>query len=108
MGACAVFIDAGYAEKVFSQEHNGQMIDYGKLARLMCRSEELLRAYYYNCLPYQSNPPTEDEKAWHDKKNKFFEALEHLERFEVRLGRLIKVGVDASGKALFQQKRVDL
>ncbi|MGB4681268.1 MAG: hypothetical protein WBH65_01910 [Dethiobacteria bacterium] len=32
-----------------------------KLAEWMAGGIELLRTYYYHCLPYKSNPPTEEE-----------------------------------------------
>jgi hypothetical protein len=92
MGNCAVFVDAGYAEKVFASEHPGQRIDYAKLAKNMCMDDKLLRAYYYDCLPYQSNPPTQQEKERYDRKHKLIHALRFLPRFEVRLGQLAIVG----------------
>lgn len=61
MGVCAVYLDAGYIEKALMFEHPGSRIDYGKLANEMAGKNELLRAHYYNCLPYQSNPPTAEE-----------------------------------------------
>jgi uncharacterized LabA/DUF88 family protein len=74
----------------------------------MCGKDTLLRAYYYNCLPYQSDPPTDEEKERYDKKRKFLDALSFLPRFEVRLGHLVYAGMGADGKQIFQQKRVDL
>lgn len=108
MGACAAYMDAGYIEKVLMHEHPGVKIDYGKLSRRMAGADELLRAYYYNCLPYQSNPPTAEEKERYDKKFRFIDALNYVPRFQVRLGQLACVGIDSSGKKIFQQKRVDL
>lgn len=108
MGICAVYLDAGYIEKVLMNEHPGARIDYGKLSRLMAGHDDLLRAHYYNCLPYQSNPPTEEEKFRYDRKFKFIDALNYVPRFQVRLGQLAIVGVDAAGNNIFQQKRVDL
>ncbi|WGU40341.1 NYN domain-containing protein [Phenylobacterium sp. NIBR 498073] len=108
MAACAVFFDAGYIEKVLLREHPGKRIDYAKLAAKMAGDEALLRSYYYNCLPYQSDPPTQEEKAAYDRKVKFVDALRYLPRFEVRLGKLAKVGVGQNGRPIFQQKRVDL
>jgi uncharacterized LabA/DUF88 family protein len=105
---CAVFIDAGYAEKVFYNEHGKSWVDYGKLATSLCGKDDLLRAYYYNCLPYQSDPPTDVEKDRYKRKRRFIDALTFLPRFEVRLGQLAIVGVGADGKPIFQQKRVDL
>jgi uncharacterized LabA/DUF88 family protein len=108
MGTCAAFLDAAYIEKVLMHEHPGSWIDYGKLAREMVPKDELLRAHYYHCLPYQSNPPTVEEKERYDKKRRFTDALDYVPRFSVRLGELALVGIEATGKKIFQQKRVDL
>lgn len=69
---------------------------------------DLLRTFYYHCLPYQSNPPTEEEKQRFGQKRKFFDALRHLPRFAVREGRLAFRGYGIDGKPIFQQKRIDL
>lgn len=108
MGVCAVYLDAGYVEKVLQREHPGARVDFGKLARRMAEPNDLLRAYYYNCLPYQSPVPTPEEKQRYEKKFRFIEALSFVPRFQVRLGQLAVVGVDQNGNRLFQQKRVDL
>lgn len=107
MGVTAVFIDAGYLDKVLYRDHANARVDYEKLARLMSQPDDLLRAYYYHCMPYQSNPPTGDESARYASKHRFITALSLLPRFEVRLGRLVHRGIDAAGNAIFQQKRVD-
>lgn len=91
-------------------------IDYGKLAEEIRRivasktadSVDLLRTYFYDCLPYQGSPPTESEKERFGNKRKFFNYLQDLPRFIVREGRLVCKGKDASGQPIFQQKRVDL
>ncbi len=64
--------------------------------------------YYYNCLPYQSNTPSPDEARRYGARRKFFDALRNLDRFEVREGRLIRLGIDQTGEPIFQQKRVDM
>ncbi len=84
------------------------MIDHEKLARWACRGEDLFRAYYYDCLPYQSRTPTPDERLMMSRKQSFFKYLNRLQRFEVREGRLELRGVDNRGSRIFQQKRVDL
>lgn len=71
-------------------------------------SVDLLRTLYYDCLPYQSNPPTAQEKERFSKKRSYFDTLRNLPRFDVREGRLVFRGLDTSGKQIFQQKRVDL
>lgn len=108
MGVCAVYLDAAYVEKVLQFEHPNNRIDYGKLAMRMAGADELLRAHYYHCLPYQSSPPTAEEKARFDKRYRFIDALNYVPRFQVRLGQLAVVGIDANGRKIFQQKRVDL
>jgi uncharacterized LabA/DUF88 family protein len=93
---------------VLQNEHPQSRIDFSKLVQEMTGSDELLRAYYYNCLPFVGNPPTPEQQERFEKKRKFMDRLEHLPRFQVRLGKLALSGVDASGKPIYQQKRVDL
>jgi uncharacterized LabA/DUF88 family protein len=107
MGVTAVFIDGGYLDKVLYHDHAGARIDFEGLARVMSQPDDLLRAYYYHCLPYQSNPPTPEEQQRYSGRHRFTTRLSLLPRFEVRLGRLVCRGVDASGERIFQQKRVD-
>ncbi|MFQ5664357.1 MAG: NYN domain-containing protein [Terriglobia bacterium] len=107
MGVGAVFIDGGYLEKVLHYDHQEPKIDFERLVRLMAEPDELLRAYYYHCLPYQSNPPTEEERQRYSSRHRFITALSYLPRFEVRLGKLAYRGQDTDGNPIFQQKRVD-
>ena len=108
MGVAAVFIDGGYLDKVLRYDHANRRIDYEGLVRAMVGENDLLRAYYYHCLPYQSNPPTGDERNRYAAKHRFVTALRHIPRFEVRLGKLAYRGTDRDGQPIFQQKRVDL
>ena len=95
----AIFIDGGYLGKILQKyNHN---IDFSRLAREMSQDKEILRTYYYNCLPYQSNPPTQEEKERFSKAQKFHYALERLPRFEVREGRLARRGNE------YEQKGID-
>lgn len=103
----AVFIDGGYLDKVMYYDFQNTRVDYGKLAQELASPSALLRAYYYHCLPYRSDPPTEEEERRYQNKLGFFQRLEHLPRFQVRLGRLVKRGVNAQGEPIFVQKRVD-
>gem|GEM_PF-5972354 len=89
MGICAVFLDGGYVDKVLLHDHREPRIDLGKLSVLMAEPDELLRAYYYHCLPYQSNPPTEEEKRRFTAKHRFVTALRYLPRFECGLDSLL-------------------
>ncbi|MGD0014657.1 MAG: NYN domain-containing protein [Bryobacteraceae bacterium] len=107
MGVAAIFLDGGYLEKVIRFDHHEAPIDLHKLVNVKAGSDELLRAYYYHCLPYQSNPPTEDERLRYAARHRFTTALSYLPRFEVRLGRLAYRGLNSQGEPIFQQKRVD-
>ena len=74
----------------------------------MADEGDILRTYYYNCPPYQSNPPTPEESRRYAAARKFYDALRMRPRYEVRLGRLEYRGQDHNGQPIFQQKRVDI
>jgi uncharacterized LabA/DUF88 family protein len=96
-----VFIDGGYFDNVL--KNLGKLsIDFEALANMLCNNCERLRTYYYSCMPYQSNPPTDDEKNRYANADKFLYNIRKLPRFEVRLGKLSY----HDGK--FEQKRVDV
>jgi uncharacterized LabA/DUF88 family protein len=103
----AVFLDGGYLDKVLLIDFNKAKINYEKLAAEMAGQNELLRAYYYHCLPYQGSPPTEVERARFASMSKFVNTISRLPRFEVRLGRLAFRGTQPNGSPIFMQKRVD-
>lgn len=115
MARLAIFVDGGYLDALAEDEF-AIWVDYSKLSEeigkvVSSRTPEdvdLFRTFYYNCLPYQSNPPTGDESYRFGQKRKFFDFLRRLPRFAVREGRLVRRGYDADGKPIFQQKRVDL
>ena len=107
MGQVTVFMDGGYMDKVMFYDHGNKRLDYGKLVSVMAQPDDLLRAYYYHCLPYQSNPPTEEESQRFAAKQKFYTALNRLPRFQVRLGKLVYRGIAQNGERIFVQKRVD-
>lgn len=105
----AIFIDGGYLVKVLGLEFSAPRIDFQKLAIKMAGDDELFRAYYYNCLPYQGSNPSAEESKRYAKARGFVAALDRLPRFEVRLGRLAYRGIDqATGLPIYQQKRVDI
>lgn len=108
MPKTAIFLDGAYIEKVLEIHHGGTRIDFKKLARMLADGSELLRCYYYHCPPYRSPEPTEDENRRHGSKMGFFNALGHIPRFQVRLGRLAYRGDDRDGNPMFVQKSVDV
>ncbi len=111
----AIFIDGAYLEKV--AEKNNVWVDYKKLsseiltrvnARTPAAPIDLLRTYYYNSLPYQSNRPTDSEKERFRKRRRFYGALERLSSFTIRLGVVKYRGRDNQAQPIYQQKQVDL
>jgi len=104
----AVFIDAAYIEKICQKEFSNVWVDYALLSQAMAEGCSHLRTYYYHCLPYQSHPPTEDERKRFAKRQRFYTTLDKIDRFEVRLGSLKHRGLDASGNPIFEQKGVDV
>ncbi len=111
----AIFVDGAYLEKV--AENNKVWVDYEKLsseiltrvnARTPTAPMDLLRTYYYNGSPHQSNPPTARERKLVRKRRQFYDALERLSSFTVRLGVVKYRGKNNQGQPIYQQKQVDL
>lgn len=102
----AIFIDGGYLDKVL-QHNNKAKIDYSKMCKELSKDVPLLRAYYYQCLPYQSSNPTEEERNAFSNMEKFLKKLSALDNFSVKKGKLAYRGVDTEGNPIFEQKRID-
>jgi uncharacterized LabA/DUF88 family protein len=104
----AIFIDGAYLGYLLKNEFALVRVDYEKLANQLAGGIDILRTYYYDCPPFQSSTPTQEEKDRFAKAQSFFSALDRLPRYEVRLGRLAHRGFNAAGKPDYQQKRVDI
>ena len=115
MARLATFIDGGYANAI-ARDHFQIRIDFEKFSRriheeIAAKTAEpldLLRTYYYDCLPYQANPPAPGQAERVSNHRQFFDALSNISRFAVREGRLVYRGLDARGQPIYQQKGVDL
>ena len=114
MYTLAIFIDGGYTDSI--QRKANLRFDYEKFSQAILDSMsarianqlDLLRTYYYNCPPYQSKKPTKNERIRYSKARSFYNELEDLPRYVVRLGVLKYRGNSKSGKPIYQQKQVDL
>jgi len=108
----AIFIDGGYMDRVLRDEFAGAKISYAafshEISAQIHPNPDILRTYYYHCLPYQSNPPTQVESQRFASMQNFLDAVNRLPRFEVRLGRLARRGPDIRGRYFFEQKMVDV
>lgn len=117
MERLAIFIDGEYFKRLKDQLlGEEERIDYGKLAHNILEHVddntklpvELLKVHYYDCLPYQDNPPTVEQREKMSSKRKFLDALERKPRFTVRLGKLRKRRGRTKNAPRFEQKGVDL
>lgn len=108
MSRIASFIDGAYLDFMLKEEFDTARVDYQKLSDKMANGLDVLRTYYYHCLPYQSNPATLEERERFGKAQRFFTVLRRLPRYEIRLGKLAFRGFDGDGKPIFEQKRVDI
>jgi uncharacterized LabA/DUF88 family protein len=102
LGRAVVLIDNGYLSAILRDEFKETRIDYLKLSEVICKGYSRLRTYIYDCLPYQANPPTQEQQELYAGKVKFFNALSKLPSFEPRFG---KQRPRAGG---FVQKGVDV
>lgn len=108
MNRMAIFIDGAYVDKLLQREFDGVRIHFEHLAAHVSEGSDLLRVYYYHCLPYCGNPPTEEEQARLESKQRFFNAISRMEKHELRLGQLGWSGIDQQGRPVFTQKIVDI
>jgi len=101
MRRIAVFIDGAYLDAIANQEQQ-RRADLSILSERVAGGIEILRTYYYDAPPYQSDPPTADEIERTAAKDKRFARLEQLPNFTVRRGACVKRG------GTYIQKMVDV
>lgn len=109
-GKALLLIDGGYFDFLL-RSMGSPRLDYGRLAEAICRAFDLslLRCTYFNCLPYLSASPSPEDQEAFRKKEGFYQRLQKLDRFEVKLGRLAFRGLDEqTGKPVLEQKQVDV
>lgn len=112
--ATVVFIDGGYLNKVAEHELCCR-VDMGHLVPAILGWMEargatpfLLRAYYYNCLPWMPEEPTGADEERFRRMQAYLDFVRSLGRFMVRVGVLRHRGFGADGQPVLVQKRVDL
>ena len=106
MARLAIYIDGGYLDQI--ARRLGARVDFAKFVNEILTvvadgtpdTLDLLRTYYYDSLPYQSNPSTPEESERFARKRSFFQALARIERFQVREGRLALRGYDNLGQPM--------
>lgn len=101
MAQAAVFIDGGYFREV-TRYYGNLAVDFESFSNALCRDDDRFRTYLYDCPPWQSDPPTEEERKRFSGYQKFKKALQYLNRFKIREGRLQQID------GTFRQKKVDI
>ncbi len=92
-----VFIDGGYLIKLLRTKN--VKINHLKLSDELTENTERVKTNYYDALPL---PINEKGKELYPKVQRFHNALRKLTNFEVKLGRIQKMGDE------FRQKGVDM
>src|ERR1700722_18461441 len=90
------------------KHHNSTLLSYDKLATHLSIRSELLRTYYYDAPPWQDDPPAPAESTRFANRQRFFQSLRQLPKFEVREGRCARSWDRAGNTWRFEQKRVDV
>lgn len=106
MSRLSVFIDGAYLEYLLREEFDAPRIDFELLVKQVSAHRDLLRTYYYDCLPFQSEPPTAEERLRFSRRQAFHAALTRIPRFQLRLGKLARR--HDNGRVRYEQKRVDI
>jgi uncharacterized LabA/DUF88 family protein len=106
----AIFIDGAYLRTQFKMHKidpdYADMADYFLNPLRASFPLDLLRCYYYDCAPYTSPEPTEDELKRMEVHKTFVENLLSLGRWAIRLGKLQKRW--EGQREYYEQKRVDV
>lgn len=103
-----IFIDGAYLGKILANHHGRGDVAFEKLSAHLAAGDDLLRTYYYDAPPWQSDPPTADESRRFAARQKFFAALRKLSRYEVREGRCQRQWDPNRNAWRYVQKRVDV
>ena len=106
----SIFIDGNYlyknSEKILQEKPKLNWDGVRDCLASLVEKGTMLRCYYYDALPALSNPPTSEEKEWHEKKQHFVDALSYLPYFEPRIGYCRYVEIDGNKRPI--QKKVDV
>jgi uncharacterized LabA/DUF88 family protein len=102
----AIIIDGGYLDKITGNMGNVKF-NYQKLAEELTIGDELVTVNYYHCLPLKNEHSPADKVDYFASKYRFFDALGHIPKFQVKLGKLMFRGVNQRGEEIYEQKRVD-
>jgi len=98
----AVFIDGAHLARILRASYPDAWVGYDRLAAYVAGRGQLLRAYFYDALPYLGRSATYAEREHYERRKRFFRVLGALPGFQVREGRCVQ------GEHGMMQKRVDV
>lgn len=105
----AIFMDGGHLDAM--GKRCGVWIDHYQLLRLILRNvhraTRLYGIFYYDCDPYQHDPPTAEERRRLSQKQKFTDFVKDRLNYQVRYGRLVH-RFGEKGEPYEEQKLVDV
>jgi uncharacterized LabA/DUF88 family protein len=109
MDKAKVFIDAGFLSKLSKHLGAGYYLKYNlfSFCKNLTGKEGLVfkGLNFYNAPPYQSQPPTKDERKRKENYDSFMDKLSRNRNVTIRQGRCRKL--KENGKIKFSQKGVD-
>lgn len=89
MDKAVVLLDGGYVDALNRDHFGRKRIEYERFSDGLCQPDcARFRTYYYNCPPYQDDPPTPDQSLKTSNYNRFIARLQKKPRFVVREGML--------------------
>jgi uncharacterized LabA/DUF88 family protein len=87
MDKAVVLLDGGYIDALNRDIFGRKRINYQRLSEELCEPDCVrFRTYYYNCPPYQNDPPTPDQRQRKASYDRFIHRLRRRPRFIVREG----------------------
>ena len=105
-----IFIDAGFLSKLNKHFGNGKYIkfDLFKFCKVLAKKQGLFckHIFYYTAPPFQSTPPTTEERKRKENYDRFISKLSKNKMITIREGRCQRVKND-DGNFEFYQKGVD-
>jgi uncharacterized LabA/DUF88 family protein len=104
----AVFIDGAHLSRTLRTVFPDHKVAFDKLATALAGGSELLRAYYYDALPFLAEQPSEEDAHRYAQRQRFFHALRQLPRFVVREGRTARAWDAEHSRWTYRQKSVDV
>jgi uncharacterized LabA/DUF88 family protein len=105
-----VYIDSGFLSKLSRHFGNGKYLKHDaiNMSKILSKKQNLScrHIFYYTAPPFQSNPPTDDQRRRKEGYDRFKVKISHFKELTFREGRVQKVK-DENGQEIYKQKGVD-